>query len=256
MQLIRELNRPAPVAAARPTAQLQLCARHANPETESEHPRRKPLHRSIQTLCPNRTYILLLLLLLLLIPLFLLLRLPLPADWTRACGRGVESCIIVLDNDLNTQQCVDNHLLNHHAMARGRFDRCHAINSRTQQTRACGRGKAYSSVAIMSSARKPRGRIQSTRDDSYGVDTDTHCPRRARQETQAISRARGCDIESHRNQTTRKHVCAGLSVAHARNATGTQHSLHRARGCGSGALEPKERVGYVRTEQSIERGGA
>ena len=54
----------------------------------------------------------------------------------------VESSIIVLDNDLNTQQCVDNHLLNHHAMARGRFDRCHAINSRTQQTRACGCGKA------------------------------------------------------------------------------------------------------------------
>ena len=160
MQLIRELNRPAPVAAARPTAQLQLCARHANHETESEHPRRKPLYRSIQTLCPNRTYILLLLLLLLLIPLFLLLRLPLPADWTRACGRGVESCIIVLDNDLNTQQCVDNHLLNHHAMARGRFDRCHAINSRTQQTRACGRGKAYSSVAIMCSPRKPRDRIR------------------------------------------------------------------------------------------------
>jgi hypothetical protein len=140
--LFRELNRPPPVPAARPTARLQLCARHANHVTESEHPRRKPLHRSVQTRCPNRTYILLLLLLLLLIPLFFLLRLPLPADWTRACGRGVESCIIVLDNDWNTQQCIDKHRLNHHAMARGRFDRCHAINSRTQQTRACGCGKA------------------------------------------------------------------------------------------------------------------
>jgi len=35
MQLIRELNRPAPVAAARPKAHLQLCPRHANHEAES-----------------------------------------------------------------------------------------------------------------------------------------------------------------------------------------------------------------------------
>ena len=72
----------------------------------------------------------------------------------------VDSCIIVLDNGLNTQQCVGNHLLNHHAVARGRVDRCHAINSRTQQTRACGRCKAYSSVAIMCSACKPQDRIR------------------------------------------------------------------------------------------------
>ena len=108
-------------------------------------------------------YILLLLLLLLLLPLlllFILLRQPLHAVWSRACGRGVESCIIVNDNDLNTQQCVDNLLLKHHAMARGRFDRCRAIMSRNQQNRANGRGNAYSVDAMLCSARKPLDIIQ------------------------------------------------------------------------------------------------
>ena len=62
-------------------------------------------------------YILLrLLLVLLLLPLALFHRLHLPADWARACGRGVESCIVVLDNGWNTRQCVDKYLLNHRAV--------------------------------------------------------------------------------------------------------------------------------------------
>ena len=110
-------------------------------------------------------------------------------------------------------------------MARGRFDRCHAINSRTQQTRACGRGKAYSSVAIMSSARKPRGRIQSTRDDRHGVDTDTHCPRRARHETQATSAAPEAATSNHTAIKLRANMCVQDYQWHTR-ATPQVRNIH------------------------------
>ena len=180
-----------------------------------------------------------------------ILRLHLPADWARACGRGVESCIIVLDNDGNAQQCVDNQRLNHRvvvsivAMRSNREPAPIARAMPTSQLQSCPR---HANHKAEYTTRKTKAEAS--------IQTNTSL-QTTQKETQATSnRAKGCDIESDDNQTTRNHACAILSFGHRRSAKRTQQSVHRARGCCGGTLESKDRVGHVRTEQSIERGDA